>query len=263
MTALSTAGSVRLLALDADTRFVTAGSADGSPFSCLAERHGDGLVVLNDVRPYRGGPATARMLHAAADAVAEEFGVDQVAAVHPAVWDGDLVGVRPLHRIIHMGTVLDADLLAEVRRPPPTGVSVRPLTSATDDELAALSPRDARRADGRAWRQVRGGTLGPLVPSASVVLVAEDGEPVAAVGITEHQGAPLVGHLVAGRRGAGLGRTALVTALTALIDAGYGECRLNVDESNWIARRLYRSLGFTALRPPLRVSLIPIGGGHG
>jgi len=84
---------------------------------------------------------------------------------------------------------------------------------------------------------------------------------VCATAITEYHGEPLVAHLVttAELRGSGLGRAALIESLTRLSDAGYADCHLNVLEVNWVARRLYRSVGFVQDRPTLRASRIGPG----
>ncbi|OLR93191.1 GNAT family N-acetyltransferase [Actinokineospora bangkokensis] len=253
---------IDLFAPDEDHRLVRA-SAPGVPeFSCTAARGLGGQVALHDFRPHRRDPGAAALLLAAAARVGAEFGVAEVVAIHPDCWDADLVGTRRLHRMVHMGLLLDGDLLAERVRPLPDGHAVRPLAPVPDDVLADLSPQGVRPLDLSVWREVRAGAHGPLIDQASVV-VEVDGAVVAAVAVTEHHGVPLIGHCVASaeHRGSGFGKAVLLAALTRLIDVGYAECHLHVVEGNWVARRLYRSLGFTAVRPPLRVSLIPVGGG--
>lgn len=234
-------------------------------FSGVVERSNPGCYVVHECLPERVNPCSFTILAAVARRIRAELGAVQVAVIHPAGWDDQLAahGVRALHRMAQLGLLLDEDHLQAHSRPLPAGFQVAALGTASEAELAELSPESDRENDLAVWRDVLSGNYGPVIDDASVVIRVGSGVS-AAVAVSEHRGRPLIGHCVVGngQRGLGLGRAVLVHALLRLAAAGYGECRLHVVEDNWVAQRLYRSVGFTPLCPPLRVSLLPTESRH-
>jgi GNAT superfamily N-acetyltransferase len=108
------------------------------------------------------------------------------------------------------------------------------------------------------------GCYGPVIDDASAMILRDE-LPCAAIAVTESRGVPLIGHLVTAEteRGRGLARILLVESLRRLVRSGYHDCRLNVAEENWVAHRLYRSIGFTRWHPTLQASLLVAkGAGH-
>src|SRR5215468_2613619 len=201
-------------------------------FSCLVTRQ-PSLCLLTECRPLRRGAETAALLLAVCDHLTATLGATHLVTLGPAAWTGELAaaGGEPLQRIIPMRLSLDPELLRMHGRPTPADWQVLPLEPAagTPAELAELSPAAERDGDKRVWRETFAGDCGPVIPEATVQIVA--GTQVrAAVAITEYLGTPLVSHLVtsAAERGTGLGRAVLLAGLTGLWDAGYVDCRLNV-----------------------------------
>lgn len=244
----------------ADSWRIRALRGGATVLSCRAVQPELGLWYLEDFLPCRDDPSIGPALVAAGRWLAATHAPSHVMAVHPAGWDAPVAaaGGRLLHRVVHMGTVLDADQLRRHTQPLPDGYLPGPLTPATPpDDLVALSPPADQRNDRKTWRNLLTGALGPLIGPASLTLTRDE-RIRAAIAVTEYQGAPLVGHIVIAdsERGRGLGRSLLVESLRRLHAAGYHECRLNVVEDNQVAHRLYRTLGFTAWRTPLRVSLL-------
>lgn len=234
--------------------------AGDTVLSCQAVQSELGLWYLEDFLPCRDLPQVGPVLVAVGRWLAANHAPSHVVALHPTRWDTHVAaaGGRLLHRVIHMGTVLDEAQLDEHARPLPDGYQFAPLTAETSlSELAKLSRAQDQQNDRKAWRNTLAGTLGPLIEPASLTVV-RDGKLRAAVGVADYQGAALISHIVTAEaeRGAGLGRTLLVESLRRLARSGYHECRLNVVEENRTAQQLYRSLGFTTWRAPLRASLL-------
>lgn len=246
------------LAPDWDGGWTVRASAGDVRLSCAVFRPDPGVWILHDCLPQRRDAALADLLVAAAGQLRAELGPAEFFAIHPAEWDDRLAEhpVVPMHRMVNLGLLLDEDLLRAHRRPA-TGHRIVPLAEAGAAELAELSDPANRSGDQAVWQEVRSGGYGPLIDEASLLLRDETG-PVAAILVSEFRGRPLIGHCVAHhqRRGEGHGRTVLIESLLRLVAAGYSECRLSVVEDNWTAHRLYRSVGFTAVQPPLRVSRI-------
>ncbi|MCT2587061.1 GNAT family N-acetyltransferase [Actinophytocola gossypii] len=246
-----------------NTWLVRAVSADGTVLTCLATRTGRESCLLDELLPRRRDPRLAGLLVAAADRVRDDLGVTTVLAVHPADWDEHLSGhgVTPLHRMAHLGLLLDDEQLRAHHRPLPDGHAIVPLHTTTEADLAGLSTGPGRERDLAVWRDVRSGGYGPVIADASLAVGTGSGV-TAAIAVSEYRGRPLIGHCVTGEahRGHGLGRAVLVESLRRLAAAGYADCHLNVVADNWIAHRLYRSVGFSPRRPPLRVTRIPDGG---
>ena len=237
--------------------------AGDTVFSCVVERPSPGLTVLHECLPQRVDLRSTEILMAVARRVRADSGPADLVAIHPASWDEQLAahGVKPLHRMAYLGLLLEEDQLRAHYRPLPDGYRMTALRAASEVELAGLSREPDRPKDLAVWRDVLSGSYGPIIDDASLVISTNSGI-CAAIAVSQHRGHPLIGHCVTSdeQRGQGLGRTLLVHALRRLSAAGHAECRLHVVEDNWIAQRLYRSVGFTPLRPPLRVSLIPDGG---
>jgi GNAT superfamily N-acetyltransferase len=254
------AGStVDILAWRSNSWLVRASTPDGPEFSCLVTRPDPTSLLLHDCLPQRRDPRLAELLTSAAVEVRSTLGsTDALYAIHPLAWD-DYFGESDtvaLHQMAQLRMLLDPELLRAQHRPLPDGYRMLALRELTADQLAALTGAAGDRA---VWRDVLGGSYGPLIDQAS--LAVHDGTAiVAAIGVTEHLGTPLIGHCVSAssHRGRGLGRAVLVDSLLGLATAGYSDCELHVVQDNWIAQRLYRSVGFDRHRAPLRVRQIGI-----
>lgn len=236
---------------------VRAAAAGGTLLTALVTSPSPGLGLLQDCLPRHPRPGLPNVLPAVARRVRDQLGCRDVVAIHPAGWRLPPAVATALHRMANLGLLLDEDHLWPHHRPLPHDHTVRALRPVSDVDLSALSAQRYRPDDLRVWREVRSGAFGPMIDEASVV-ISSGNEIRAAIGITEYRGRPLIGHCVTGERhrGQGLGRAVLVEGLRRLAVAGYPECELNVVEDNWVAHRLYRSVGFTALQAPLQVSLI-------
>jgi len=234
-----------------------------SVFSCLVDKRGD-VATVTDCLPQRRDPVVAAWLCAVCDHLLLSLRCRRIVAIHPAFWDDELGhrGARPLQRITHMRTALDADLLRMHAKPLPRTHRFVPLETTSDalPVVSRLSGPPEAADESRVWGDILSDVYGPVIPEASV-RIANGSDTVCATAITEYHGEPLVAHLVttAELRGSGLGRAALIESLTRLSDAGYADCHLNVLEVNWVARRLYRSVGFVQDRPTLRASRIGPG----
>jgi ribosomal protein S18 acetylase RimI-like enzyme len=243
-----------------NTRRVLVRRRDKTVFSCLITQRQGQLWYITDFLPQRRDPELASMLLTLCDHLAIECGARQFITINPASWDEYLAdaGARLLQRIVPMWTALDADLLLMHTKPLPSGYRITPLEVSIDElaTLTQLSTDAERENDLRVWRDTFSGGYGPVDSDASLQIV-NDSRLCAAITITEHAGAPLISHLVvaATERGHGLGSALLVEGLKQLSASGYVDCYLNVEEENWIAQRLYRSIGFIQ-RPTLRASHI-------
>jgi GNAT superfamily N-acetyltransferase len=230
-------------------------------FMCSATPRKQPLWLVTECVPQRRGPELASMLFAVCDRLAAERGASQILAISPASWDEHLAagGARLLRRVVPMCMRLDEDLLLMHSRPLPRAHQIVPLEPPFEEPvtLARLSIETERESDLRVWRDVFCGDYGPVIPEATLQVV-RGSTLCAAIATTEYHGAPLVAHFVtaATERGNGLGRALLVESLKRLSDSGYVDCHLNVMEDNWVAHRLYRSMGFIQVRPTLRVSHI-------
>ena len=238
-------------------RMVTSRAGE-TVFACVVRPGEAGACFVTDCLPQRDDPAAAAELVRVCRHLAAERGMTDIVAIHPDFWTAALTaaGATALTRMVPMALRLDAELLGTHERALPAGYRLEPLRPAPDD-LGGLSPDGDRDNDLRVWREVLSGDLGPLVPDASVRIVA-GGRTRAALAITLDGGTPLVGHCVVApaERGGGLGRAVLVGGLLGLAEAGYATCRLNVVAENWTARRLYRSLGFVQDQATLRASRV-------
>jgi ribosomal protein S18 acetylase RimI-like enzyme len=255
-----TGETIEVLAWRSNSWLVRASTADGREFSCLVTRPNSASLLLHDCLPQRRDPVLAELLLAAASHVRSTLGSDdEVYAVHPAAWDEYLrdTGTLALHGMAHLGLLLDDQLLQAHHRPLPDGYRRVPLREVAEDTLVALTGEAGDRA---VWREVLTSRYGPVIDEASLAI--HDGQTiVAAIAISEHLGKPLIGHCVSStrHRGRGLGRLVLVDSLRQLAAIGYSDCDLHVLQDNWIAQRLYRSVGFGPLRAPLRVRRIGVG----
>lgn len=215
--------------------------------------------LITECLPRRRGPEAASMLLHVCEHLAAELRASEIIAIHPAFWDEQLAagGASLRQRVVPMWTPLDDDLLLMHSRPLPNGYQVTPLDASVDEPvtLAQLSTDADHERYLRAWQDALSIVNGPVIQDASLK-VTKGSMLCAAVAVTEYHGRPLLAHFVTAtrERGKGLGRTLLVECLKGLSESGYADCRLNVSEDNWIARRLYRSVGFIQDRPTLRVS---------
>jgi GNAT superfamily N-acetyltransferase len=227
-------------------------------FTCTATRRPTGLWFVTDCLPLRRGPAGPTLLLQACEHLFREQDAGDLIVVHPEFWESGLqaAGATPLQRMVAMRLDLDRELLAMHERPLPGRYRVTRFDPDTDD-LAALIGSDGDR---QTWTDVVAGDYGPPVPEATLAITA-DGAVRSAVAVTEFEGTPFVAQCatVAEDRGNGLGRRLLLASMSALADAGYADCRLNVEAENWIARRMYRSVGFGPAGPVCRVSHLPRG----
>jgi ribosomal protein S18 acetylase RimI-like enzyme len=107
---------------------------------------------------------------------------------------------------------------------------------------------DLEGATGEVERTLTG-VYGPLLADASFVAVDGD-RPVGAVLVTLWEERPLIAHVVVDPavKRVGLGTDLMNAAANALAAAGRTELDLFVTEANEPAVRLYRSLGYRALR---------------
>jgi GNAT superfamily N-acetyltransferase len=230
-------------------------------FACLATHRDDSTWFVTECLPRRRDPGSAALLLAVCDHLAAESGATDVVTISPGFWGPQLAasGARTLQRIIPMRLPLDEDLLLLHARPLPGPDRLAPLDMSADApaRLAQLAADDQREGDLIVWREIFCGVYGPVITEASLQ-VSRGAEPSAAIAITEYLGNPLIAHLVtaAAERGSGLGKALLVESLRRLSDGGYVECHLNVVADNWIAHRLYRSIGFTQAGPELLASWV-------
>ncbi|WP_439658464.1 GNAT family N-acetyltransferase [Lentzea sp. HUAS TT2] len=214
---------------------------------------------VTDCLPQRRDPEPAALLRAVCAHLAAEHGMTEIVALHPEFWDDDMSegGAVLLQRIVPMWLPLDDDLLVLHSRDLPGTHHFTPLDPRFHEPalLAGLSTEADRAGDRRVWQDALSGVLGPIIREASLVVV-RGSVPRAAIAVSEFQGAPLVAHLVIAEseRGNGLGRALLVESLRGLARSGYTDCHLNVLHENWVAHRLYRSVGFIQNRPTLRAS---------
>ncbi len=223
-------------------------SRDGETvFSCVL-RPAPGLWYVTDCLPQRDNPTAAADLSRVCSFLAAEHGITDIVAVHPDFWD---VGGVDCGTIVPMWLRLDSDLISSFERALPIGYRIEPL------KVSALP---GSQHDHQVWDEVLSGQYGPLVPAASLRIVA-DGATRGAIAVTVDRGVPLIGHLVVepAERGGGLGRALLVRSVLGLAQAGYTDCRLNVMADNFAARRLYRSIGFVQDRATLRASRVSHG----
>lgn len=235
------------LVLDAETgwhgdRRARVRWGDRTALACTITPRQDAWYVT-DCLPHRRDPRLAAALLEVCSWLITHHGAPDVIAIHPEFWE--LPGATLLQRMLPMWLGLDDDVLQMHTKRLPDGYRFAPL------DPAPLGDED----DLRVWRDSWSGTFGPLVEDASLMITA--GQDVrAAVAVTEYHGAPLIGHLLVAEaeRGTGLGRALLVESLKGLSRAGYVDCHLNVLEDNWVAYRLYRSVGFVRHQPTLQVS---------
>jgi GNAT superfamily N-acetyltransferase len=227
-------------------------------FTCTATRDRQGVWILNEFLPRRQDPELTSSLLAVCRRLTAEHGATHIVALAPISWEHELAtaGATPLQRVVPMRLPLDEEMLRVRRQPLPIENRLAPLevSADTSDQLAALSDEAGRAGDLRVWQESLAGDLGPLIPGASMCVF--EGQTIrAAIAVTEYHGAPLIAHIVtdAGQRGTGLGRQLVMESLLALCEAGYPDCHLNVVEDNWVAHRLYRSIGFAPAGPTLRV----------
>lgn len=220
-------------------RRVVASRAGETVFSCVVRPGG----YVTDCLPQRDDPVVAEHLARVVEYLAAEHGMRDVVVVHPEFWD---VGGVDCGRIVPMWLRLDGELIETFERALPVGYRIEPFDAA---ELPGT------QHDHQVWQEVLSGQYGPVVPEASVRIVA-DSTTRAAIAVSVDSGVPLVGHLVVepAERGGGLGRALLVRSMLGLVAAGYADCRLNVMAENFAARRLYRSIGFVQDRATLRAS---------
>jgi GNAT superfamily N-acetyltransferase len=260
--------TVELIAWRPHSWLIRAAAADGLQLTCVVTRPDPGSLLLHDFLPQRRDRRLAGIMLSAATYAGAELGSTDVYAIHPAAWDDHLreMGTVALHRMAHLGLLLDDELLHAHHRPLPDGYQTVPLREVSEQALAELS---GAAPDLAVWRELLSGCYGSVIDDASIAI--SDGSGICvAIGISEHLGTPLIGHCVSSlrQRGLGLGRMVLVESLRRLAMVGYSECDLHVVEDNWIARRLYRSVGFESRRAPLRVSRVlpsageSMGDGH-
>ncbi|MFE0155310.1 GNAT family N-acetyltransferase [Nonomuraea sp. NPDC059007] len=258
---MSITESVELVPYWEDAYRAVVRRSDKTVFACTVTPQESAPWFVTECLPQRRDHELSGWLLAVCDRLTAVHGAMATIAVHPAFLEAELTaaGAELLRRIVPMWLALDEDLLLLHSKALPGGYRFQPLDPAADtpDTLANLSPESHRAADRQVWHEALSGFCGTLIPEASFKVVHDSG-PCAAIAITEYHGRPLVGHIVteSTRRGAGLGRALLVEGLRGLLSAGYTDCRLNVEEDNRIARRLYRSVGFIQDRQTLRVSVI-------
>jgi GNAT superfamily N-acetyltransferase len=201
------------------------------------------------------------LLLAVCDHLAAESGAAGIVTISPAFWEPQLAasGARTLRRIIPMSLRLDEDLLLIHASSLPRVDRLASLDMPADApaRLARLAADDQRDGDLIVWQEIFAGVYGPVITEASLQ-VSGGAETSAAIAVTEYLGCPLIAHLVtrAAERGGGLGKALLVESLRRLSDSGYAECHLNVLADNWIAHRLYRSIGFIQAGPELVASRV-------
>lgn len=230
-------------------------------FTCLATRRTGSTWFVTECLPQRRDPGSAALLLAVCDHLMTESGATDVVTISPGFWGPQLAasGARTLQRIIPMRLQLDEDLLLLHARSLPVPDRLAPLDTSADApaRLAQLSADDQREGDLMVWEETLGGVYGPVITEASLQLGGR-AKPSAAIAVTEYLGNPLIAHIViaAAERGEGLGKALLVESLRRLWDCGYVECHLNVVVDNWIAHRLYRSIGFTQIGPELLASWV-------
>ncbi|MGW6928766.1 GNAT family N-acetyltransferase [Lentzea sp. NPDC054927] len=223
-------------------RRVVASRKGETVFSCVV-RPAQGLWYVTECLPQRDDPVVVEHLVRAL-AYLKEQGMHDVIAVHPEFWD---VGGTDCGLIVPMWLRLDREMIASFERVLPIGYGFEPF----GDDLPG-EPHDLS-----VFEELQDGQYGPLVPEASLRIVA-DGTTRGAIAVTEDRGVPLIGHLVVdgAERGAGLGKALLVRSMLGLAEAGYADCRLNVMADNFAARRLYRSIGFVQDRATLKASRV-------
>ncbi|HEY1617365.1 MAG TPA: GNAT family N-acetyltransferase [Streptosporangiaceae bacterium] len=228
-------------------------------FACLVTRRHGSTWFVTECLPQRRDPGSAALLLAVRDRLATESGATDVVTISPGFWGPQLAagGARTLQRIIPMRLRLDEDLLLLHARSLPAPVQFAPLDTSAEApaRLARMSADDQREGDLIVWREALCGVYGPVITESSLQ-VRREAELSAAIAITEYLGSPLIAHFVtaAAERGRGRGKALLVESLRRLADCGYAECHLNVVADNWIAHRLYRSIGFTQVGPELLAS---------
>ena len=129
-----------------------------------------------------------------------------------------------------------------------TADSLAPLLLAAYRGSADDEGEDLEGATGEIERTLTG-VYGPLLADASFVAVERD-RPVGAVLVTMWEERPLIAHVVVDPavKRTGLGTNLMNAAAHALAAEGRTELDLFVTEANEPAVRLYRSLGFRALR---------------
>lgn len=234
---------------------------DRTVFTCLATHRHNSTWFVTECLPQRRDPGLAALLLAVCDHLAAECGATDVITISPGFWGPQLAasGARTLQRIIPMRLQLEEDLLLLHARSLPGLDRLTPLDTSADAPawLAQLSADDEREGDLIVWQETLRGVYGPVIVEASLQ-VDKGAEPSAAIAITEYLGNPLIAHLVtaAAERGGGLGKTLLLESMRRLLACGYAECHLNVVADNWIAHRLYRSIGFTQAGPELLASWV-------
>jgi GNAT superfamily N-acetyltransferase len=230
-------------------------------FACLATRRQGSTWFVTECLPQRRDPGAADLLLAVCDHLAAESGATDVVTISPGFWGPRLAasGAQTLQRIIPMRLRLDQDLLSLHASSLVGADQFAPLDSSADasERLTELSADDEREGDLIVWQETLRGVYGPVITEASLQ-VGRGAKVRAAVAITEYLGNPLIAHLVtaAAERGGGLGRALLVESLRRLSDCGYVDCHLNVVADNWVAHRLYRSIGFIQVGPELLASWI-------
>lgn len=226
-------------------------------FECIVTPRSSGPWLLTEALPRRRAPEPVSSLLAVCDWLAGERGADRVVAIVPAFWDEDLsaAGAGLLQRIVPMRLPLDEDLLQMRVRPLPE--TVRFASLEVSPGMLDLSAGLPAGANPQTWGEICAGEYGSLIAGASLS-VTEESALCAAIAVTEYRGGPLVADLVtaAARRERGLGRALLLQSMRRLCGAGYVDCHLNVVEDNWVARRLYRSVGFIQSGPVLRASYL-------
>jgi GNAT superfamily N-acetyltransferase len=226
-------------------------------FGCTVTRR-DAAWFITDCMPQRRDPLVAAMLLEVCERLVTDHGATNIVAVHPEFWGERLSagGAMSLQRLVPMWLGLDNDLLRLPVRPLSPGYDLVPLNAVVGDHLALRNLGDSDHdGDLHVWRETLGGDYGPLIPAGSLIVLVGS-TPCAAVAVTDFQGAPLLAHLVVaeGHQGIGLGRALLVHSLRALAEAGYVDSQLNVDEDNWVANRLFRSVGYVQNQPTQQVS---------
>ncbi len=209
--------------------------------------------------PRQDSPQAAADLAQVCEHLLVEHAVTDVISIHPESWTEKLVaaGADRLQRMIHLSLRLEANLLGMHQRPLPDGYRIEPLLLPEDDPgpLSVLSHEDRRTEDLRVWEDALSGCYGPVIPEGSRMAVSLDGLHAAVV-VTSHRGSPFVANIATapGERGRGFGHAVLVDAMAGLAAAGHTDCELSVVEDNWVAHRMYRSIGFHAHRPVSQVS---------
>lgn len=231
-------------------------------FTCLATHRHDSTWFVTECLPQRRDPGSAALLLAACDHLATGSGATNVVTISPGFWEPQLAasGAQTLRRIIPMRLQLNEDLLLLHARSLPSldRLALLDMSADAPARLAQLSAAEQREGDLNVWQEIFRGDYGPVITEASLQ-AGQGAEPSAAIAITEYLGNPLIAHLVTAvaERGGGLGKALLVESLRRLSDCGYVQCHLNVLADNWIAHRLYRSIGFTQAGPELMASWVP------